>query len=281
MDIAVKQRILGGVVLVAGAILFLPMLLEGAGVTALQPPAPPAPPVTPTTRQLAPALQQEAHALEQGISASHGEPTFYPVQPPQVAESAPTPAVEEQFRMVEPAAAPAAPVSKPAAVVASPERKPAEDTAAAAAAQKQLAERKAAEQAKADKAAADAKAAKLAAEKQAAAKAAAEKAAAEKAATAKAKAAASEKPAATSAPDPALPQAWVVQVASLSSRDKAQALVDKLRAKGYRAALGGAEGAWRVSIGPELDRSVAQSIKSRVAADASLKLSGWIQPYRP
>lgn len=310
MDIAVKQRILGGVVLVAGAILFLPMLLEGAGVRALQPPAPPAPPVTPTTAQLAPASQAEAASVEEGISASHGEPTFYPVQPPQVTDSEPTQAVEEQFRLVEtskPAAVTPPPVAVEAPLAADPAAQAAQVAASKALAEKQAAqlkaeqarlaeaerqaaqartaaEKKAAEQKLAqqqkllaDKKAAEAK--RLADEKarlQAAAKA---KADAEKAAAAAKAAPAPAKAAAT--PDPALPQAWVVQVASLSAKDKAQALVDKLRAKGYRAALGGGEGAWRVSIGPELDKAVAESVKSRVAADPALKLSGWIQAYRP
>lgn len=319
MDIAVKQRILGGVVLVAGAILFLPMLLEGAGVRALQPPTPPTPPVTPTTAQLAPASQAEAASVEEGISASHGEPTFYPVQPPQVTDNEPTQAVEEQFRLVEPAQ-PAAVTPPPVAASAAPASDPAAQ-AAHVAASKALAEKQAAQlkaeqvrlaeaerQAAQARTAAEKKAAeqkltqqhKLLADKKAAEakrladeKARAEKAAAAAKLQAAAKAKADAEKAATAAkaaqvvakaaavPDPALPQAWVVQVASLSAKDKAQALVDKLRAKGYRAALGGGEGAWRVSIGPELDKAVAESVKSRVAADPALKLSGWIQAYRP
>lgn len=280
MDLAVKQRILGGVMLVAGAVLFMPLLLEGAGVRALQPPAAPVAPKVPDTAALAPAITHEAAALEADISASHGEPTFYPVQPPTVTVPAPEPAVEQQFRMVTPSAAPA-PATAPAAAVeqAAPvaPAKPAVVEPAAATAS--TAKPDAAASAAAAKAKADADA-RAKAEAAAKAKAKAEADARAKAeAAAKAKAAAS-KPAVAEA-DPAAAQAWVVQVASLSSKAKANELVATLRAKGYRAGIGGQEGAWRVSIGPELDRAVAESVKSRVAADPALKLSGWIQAYRP
>lgn len=309
MDLAVKQRILGGVVLVAGAVLFLPLLLEGAGVRALQPPAAPVAPKVPDTAALAPAITHEAAALEADISASHGEPTFYPVQPPTVTVPAPEPAVEQQFRMVTPSAAPApatapaaaveqaAPVVpakpavvEPAAAAASTARPDAAASAAAAKAKADADARAKAEAAAKARAEADAKAAQARMSADALAKAKADAAAKAKAkaeaearakaeAAAKAKAAAS-KPAVAEA-DPAAAQAWVVQVASLSSKAKADELVATLRAKGYRAGIGGQEGAWRVSIGPELDRAVAESVKSRVAADPALKLSGWIQAYRP
>lgn len=288
MDLAVKQRILGGVVLVAGAVLFLPLLLEGAGVRALQPPAAPVAPKVPDTAALAPAITHEAAALEADISASHGEPTFYPVQPPTVTVPAPEPAVEQQFRMVTPSAAPA-PATAPAAAVeqAAPvaPAKPAVVEPAAATASTARPDAAAKARAEADAKAAQARMsadalAKAKADAAAKAKAKAEADARAKAeAAAKAKAAAS-KPAVAEA-DPAAAQAWVVQVASLSSKAKADELVATLRAKGYRAGIGGQEGAWRVSIGPELDRAVAESVKSRVAADPALKLSGWIQAYRP
>lgn len=309
MDIAIKQRILGGVVLLAGAVLFLPMLLEGSGVKALQPPELPVAPATPSTAELAPPLQQKAQELEAGVAASHGDPTFYEVQPPQGApETVPTPAVPEQFHVVNPPAAkPAAPAvaqaavapaaepvkapvavaekgadkaaekaaEKQAAAKAQADRLAAEKAAAAkAAAAKLAADKVAVEKAAAGKTAAQAQADKLAAEK--AAKAAADKAAAEKAAQQK-----TARAAAMQDPDPALPQAWVVQAGNFAARDKAQALVDKLRGKGFRASLAGKDGGWRVIIGPELDKSLAESAKKRLASDADLKLSGWIQAYRP
>lgn len=304
MDIAVKQRILGGVVLVAAAILFLPVVLEGAGVKALQPPAPPTPPSTPTTQDLAPALQAQAEGMAKDISASHGEPTFYPVEPALEEEVAPVQATAEQFRLVDPKVAKpvaaAAPNAQPNAQDALAEQQLAANQAAAQAAQlKAQAATEAALQAKRDNAAAektrvvDAKAAqiklaqdkKAAAEKAAAAKlasdkkVAAEKLAAEKAAATKA--AVAQVPVATADPDPALPQAWVVQVARLNAQSKANALVEKLRARGYRATVTGSGDSWRVIIGPELDKAVAESVKRRLAEDPQLKLNGWIQAYRP
>lgn len=285
MDIAVKQRILGGVVLVAAAILFLPVVLEGAGVKALQPPAPPTAPTTPTTQDLAPALQQQAQGLAKDISASHGEPTFYPIEPAVAEVSAPAPAPAE--------------ASRPADALA--EQQLAANQAAEKSAQlKAQAVAEAAEQAKRNNAAAEkAKAVdikaeqKLAAEKKALAekaianKAAAaklandKKVAAEKLAAAKAVVAKAPAPAPSADPDPVLPQVWVVQVARLNSQEKANALGEKLRARGYRATVTGAGDSWRVIIGPELDKTVAESVKRRLAEDPQLKLSGWIQPYRP
>lgn len=291
MDIAVKQRILGGVVLLAAAILFLPVVLEGAGVQALRPPTPPTAPTTPSTQDLAPALQPQAQALADNISASHGEPTFYPVEPAVNVQPAPTPATPEQYRLQEPAERPA--VAKDvlaeqqiaANLAAEKAAKLKAEAAAAAAAQAKL-DDKAAAKSVAEKTAAEKKAAleksaaqKTAAEKALADRAAAEKKAAEKkAATAKAAATVAK---ASADPDPALPQAWVVQVARLNAPEKANALVEKLRAKGYRATAAGAGNSWRVIIGPELDKSVAESIKNRLAEDPQLKLSGWIQAYRP
>lgn len=289
MDIAVKQRILGGVVLVAAAILFLPVVLEGAGVKALQPPAPPTPPTTPTTQDLAPALQQQAQGLAKDISASHGEPTFYPVEPAVSEEAAPTPATEEQFRLVEstgakPAVA-AKPVTevKPAAVATAPDDKLAEQQLAANQAAEKAAQLKLQTAAEKKVAADKAAASKLAAEKKAAAdKLAAEKAAKAAKATTQAQPVAAPSAVAASAdPDPALPQAWVVQVARVNALAKADALAAKLRARGYRATVTGSAESWRVIVGPELDKAVAESIKQRLAEDPQLKLSGWIQAYRP
>ena len=99
MEKVIGQRVLGGVVIVAAAILFLPMVLEGAGVAALQPPEIPAKPTVPTANDLAPALQNQASELETSIADSHGEPTFYPVQPTTQAAPETTEEVPERFRV--------------------------------------------------------------------------------------------------------------------------------------------------------------------------------------
>lgn len=304
MDIAIKQRLLGGAVLLAGAVLFLPMLLEGSGVKALQPPEIPPAPTVPKPSDLAPALSQKAAEVESGIAASHGEPTFYPVQPATTATDPvpPADAVPEKFHLSEvaPASVTAPDLDDKAAVREAAAGKQAADKAAVekasaqrALAQQQATERLVAARAAADKAAAEkaAQAEKLAARKAAADKQAADKAAAdklaarkqaaEKAAADKANAEKAAKAAPAADPDPALPQAWVVQVARLSTRENAEALVAKLRAKGFRAGLSGADSSWRVTIGPELDKSVAESAKRRLASDPDLKITGWIQAYRP
>lgn len=294
MDIAVKQRILGGVILIAGAVLFLPVLLQGAGVKALQPPTAPVAPKTPTTAELAPSLQKDAAKIDQDIADSHGEPTFYPVQPSQ----APAPVISnetpEQFKLVTPAGvAEAKPVERKVEESRSADAKLADEKVASekAASEKARAEKLQAEQQKAEKlkaqqahadAEAKAKADKLAAAQKAEEKKAeAKKAEDKKLAEAKAAAARpQDKVAAKSAdPDPALPQAWVVQVAVLSSKDKAQALETRLRAKGFRASVTGSGDKWRVVTGPELDKSVAESVRGRL--DAAGFSGGWVQAYRP
>ncbi|MDP2226660.1 MAG: SPOR domain-containing protein [Moraxellaceae bacterium] len=304
MEKAVKQRLLGGLVLVAGAALLLPVLLDGSGAELVLPPAPPAP-VVPAVQ--APVLDAELQAAEQAVAGAPDETAFLSVTPPDASS-----AVAEDV-MPDAAAGFAGPDTPVPADAAS--------TAAVAEASRQAAlkvaqEKLASEKAAADKLAADkATAAKAQAEKMALDKTATDKAAAAKAATekaaalekerllkladaAKARAEAEKKAAAASATSSAvtttpattqpasaaasdLPQAWVVQVASLSARDKADALVQKLRQKGYRAMVTGQAGAWKVLVGPELSKPVADAVRQRLAADAELALSGWVQPWKP
>jgi len=73
----------------------------------------------------------------------------------------------------------------------------------------------------------------------------------------------------------------VVQVASLSAKEKADELVARLRSKGYRATAVYQTSMWKVVVGPELRKEVAESIKQRLAADPELKLSGWVQAWKP
>ncbi|MFN3587234.1 MAG: SPOR domain-containing protein [Moraxellaceae bacterium] len=255
MEKAIKQRLLGGLVLAAGAALFLPLVLDGAGSDLVMPP-PPAPPVLPAPESLAPALEAEVAAAEQAVAAAQSLP-------------------DEAQREGEPAAPPEALLAAPAtsAVVAPPAQ--AQAQAQARAEQERLAR---------EKAAADAE--RLEKERQArlAAEARARADAEQKARDAAAKAAVA-KPAPAPAAAPAvaadLPQAWVVQVASLSTRDKADALAQRLRQKGYRAMVRGQEGAWKVLVGPELNRAVADTIKQKLADDSELRLSGWVQAWKP
>ena len=72
-----------------------------------------------------------------------------------------------------------------------------------------------------------------------------------------------------------------MQVASLSSKASADDLVARLRKNGFRASAVEQGGVFKVSVGPELDRGIAESLKQRLSADAELKLNGFIVPYRP
>jgi cell division septation protein DedD len=74
----------------------------------------------------------------------------------------------------------------------------------------------------------------------------------------------------------------MVQVARVSSREKAQDLLRKLRAKGYAAVLSQQGDSWKVMVGPELSREVAVSTKNRLNADAAIGVSdAWVQAYKP
>ncbi len=254
MEKAIKQRLLGGLVLVAGAILFLPMLLDGSGAALTVPPMP-APPVVAGVEEISPNLEAAVAEAEQSVASVHAE----------VPETDAAALVEEDVKPDIAAVAPAtAPVPSPAQNEAS-----------------RLAEEKAAQ--------AKAAAAKAAAEKAAQEKLAREKAAQEakaKAEQEKARVTAQAsqpetKPVAAAPEAAALPTAWVVQVASLSTRDKADDLAQRLRQKSYRAVVQQQGGAWRVLVGPELRREVAESVKARLAADPEFKLDGWLQAYKP
>lgn len=240
MEKEIKQRLLGGLVLVAGAALFLPVLLDGSGASLTVPPMP-APPQVAGVDEIAPQLDEKVAAAEAAVAEAHAG------REETASEAAP----EAEASQVEPDAAAVAAQTAP-------------DAAVAVAAE---AGRKRAEAEKAALARAEAEKAALA------------KAQAENAAAARAGAAKTAAPAAKPAITP--PAAWVVQVASLSSRDKAEALVQKLRRKNYPAVISPQGSAWKVMVGPELSREVADTTRARLAADPELKLNGWVQSYKP
>lgn len=76
-------------------------------------------------------------------------------------------------------------------------------------------------------------------------------------------------------------QAWIVQVGSFSSEPNAIALRDKLRKKGFASfveAVKGKKGmVYRVRVGPELTRELADKLKGEVESKAKLK--GLVQSY--
>lgn len=72
------------------------------------------------------------------------------------------------------------------------------------------------------------------------------------------------------------PGGWVVQVASLGSKDNASTLVTELRDKGFSAFLDSAEGpnqesTYRVRIGPETTQENAKAVGERVAGLTGLE----------
>lgn len=77
--------------------------------------------------------------------------------------------------------------------------------------------------------------------------------------------------------------AWVVQVASLSDRNGARQLVEKLRARNYRAYSEVIERSgkrsYRVLIGPKFDKRKAVSIKQEI--DKSEKVDSLVLNFRP
>jgi len=276
MEKAVKQRLVGGLVLIAGAALFLPMLLEGTGADLTAPPIP-TPPVVAGVEELQPKLDKDIQAANQAVDEAQAGPVFHevvPVAPETAVEETPP---DEAYKLAESPVAPAAAVVTAPAVkpVAAPDKQAvtslaadkAATEAARVAAQKAVAERLAREKAETERLAAEKKA--LAAKQRAAQQVVKPVVASPAAAPA------STKPAAN------LPQAWVVQVASLSARDKADELVARLRSKGYRATLVHQSGMWKVLVGPELRKEVAESIKQRLAADTEFHLSGWVQAWKP
>lgn len=280
MEKAVKQRLVGGLVLIAGAALFLPMLLEGTGADLTVPPLP-APPVVAGVEALQPQLAPEIQAANQSVDEAQAQPEFHEVAPVAAEAGVVETPPDDAYKLAETPATPVAPVAaaasaaKPAAVIP-----PAQDKQTTA----QLA---------VDKAAAEA--ARLAAQKADAERLAREKAVKERLARldAEKKALAAKQgstqpvikpvvPAAVATkPAANLPEAWVVQVASLSARSKADELVVRLRSKGYRAAVVHQSGMWKVLVGPELRKEVAESIKQRLATDPELHLSGWVQAWKP
>ncbi|USA43199.1 SPOR domain-containing protein [Spongiibacter taiwanensis] len=72
-----------------------------------------------------------------------------------------------------------------------------------------------------------------------------------------------------------LPEAWVVQVGSFGSRANADKLVQRLRARGYKAfhdqfSSGGRE-LYRVQVGPVLEEARARSLKTEIDQGFNVK----------
>jgi DedD protein len=78
-----------------------------------------------------------------------------------------------------------------------------------------------------------------------------------------------------------LPDAWVIQVASLGTLEAATKLRDQLQKDGYKAYLRSVSGqnTHRVFIGPKLDKSKALELKAEL--DKRLKVNSLVLPFKP
>jgi len=76
-----------------------------------------------------------------------------------------------------------------------------------------------------------------------------------------------------------LPVSWSVQLASLSSRESAEALRTKLRSQGYNAYLRTFEGMNRVFVGPLIERTEANRLRD--VLERQHKLNGFVVRFKP
>lgn len=80
-----------------------------------------------------------------------------------------------------------------------------------------------------------------------------------------------------------IPESWVVQVAAMSDRSKADALIAKLKLNGYPAFAhtthDSAGETIRVFVGPKIDRAQAVKIKQKI--DREMSLQTMVKPFSP
>lgn len=249
MDNQVKQRVIGAVVLVALAVIFVPMLLEkpdsdlgpvGSNLPE-QPDQAVQDRIEPLTLPEPPAEEEPAQVVLDQVPAgatATPAPDATTAQPPQAVIPVPT---EEAVAPVEPAL--------PAPVTTAP-----------------LAPAPAAE---APSAATPATAAPVPPPVDAPAPA--------PAAAPTAPATTPAAPVISAQPDTAAKplSGWVVQLASLASKDNALALRERLRGLGYTAfveEITTAQGVlYRVRVGPELERGNAETLRNRLEQQVQIK----------
>lgn len=231
MDNMVKQRVIGAVVLVALAVIFVPMLFE-------QPEDDLGPVGSNLPAQPEPVVRDRIEPL------TLPEPPVDPEQAPVVLEQAPVDAAATADAAAQDAAALAADAVDEAAdpVTDQATQTPAVTTPSTAAEQP---------------------------------------AAAPEAAPVTAPAAPAPATAAQSAAPVKPLSGWVVQLASLSNKDNALALRARLQELGYTAFVEEAKTSkgvlFRVRVGPELERSSAETMRDRL--QEQVKLKGMVTSY--
>lgn len=76
-----------------------------------------------------------------------------------------------------------------------------------------------------------------------------------------------------------VPVSWTVQLASLSSRARAEELQQKLRSQGFDAYIRSVEGMNRVFVGPLIERGDAERVREQIARQH--KLSPIVVRFQP
>lgn len=75
---------------------------------------------------------------------------------------------------------------------------------------------------------------------------------------------------------------WMVQVSIASTQANADAIVARLRAKGYKVKTSQTSKGVRVMVGPEKGRAAADALRNQVAKDTSLNAkSAWVIDWQP
>ena len=75
---------------------------------------------------------------------------------------------------------------------------------------------------------------------------------------------------------------WMVQVALAANQANADAVVSKLRAKGYKVTTSPTSKGIRIMVGPSKDRDVADAARKKITSDESLNMkSAWVIDWVP
>lgn len=75
---------------------------------------------------------------------------------------------------------------------------------------------------------------------------------------------------------------WMVQVSLAANQANADAVVSKLRAKGYKVVTSQTSKGIRIMVGPSKDRDAADATRKKIAADSSLNMnSAWVIDWVP
>ena len=75
---------------------------------------------------------------------------------------------------------------------------------------------------------------------------------------------------------------WMVQVALAANQANADAVVSKLRAKGYKVTTSPTSKGIRIMVGPAKDRDVADATRKKITTDESLNMkSAWVIDWVP